>query len=57
MRHLLTWLRMRIIKLIPLASSGEEAAAVYNNYYSVEDQNKYGVLVIEVTYLPDYKLN
>jgi ASC-1-like (ASCH) protein len=48
---------MRIIKLIPLASSGEEAAAVYNNYYSVEDQNKYGVLVIEVTYLPDYKLN
>lgn len=35
-------------KVIPYARSTKEAADEYDNYYSAEDQAKYGVLAIEV---------
>ncbi len=35
-------------KVIPSASTVEEAADKYDNYYSTEDQMKYGVLAIEI---------
>lgn len=35
-------------KVIPGADSAEAAAAVYDTYYSAEDQARYGVLGIEV---------
>ena len=35
-------------KVIPHATSAQEAADEYNKYYSAEDQAKYGVLAIEV---------
>ena len=34
--------------IIPSAHSADEAAAVYDSYYSKEDQLEYGVLAIEV---------
>ncbi len=37
--------------VIPSANSAEEAAEIYDRYYSLEDQNKYGVLAIEVEYI------
>ncbi len=39
--------------VIPSANSPEEAAAIYDNYYSSEDQNEYGVLAIEVEHVAD----
>lgn len=39
--------------VIPSANRAEEAAAIYDNYYSLEDQNKYGVLAIEVEHVAD----
>lgn len=36
-------------RVIPSASSAEEAADEYSKYYSSEDQQHYGVLAIEVT--------
>lgn len=39
--------------VIPYATSAEEAADVYNTYYSADDQKKYGVLAIEITDLPE----
>lgn len=42
-------------RVIPSASSAEDAAAVYDKYYSVEDQSLFGVLAIEVVYLQDQK--
>ena len=38
-------------KVIPSARSAEDAAAEYNKYYSLEEQNLYGVLAIEVKLL------
>lgn len=35
-------------RVIPAATSAEDAAAVYNKYYSAADQAKYGVLAVEV---------
>ena len=35
-------------RVIPSASSPEEAAAEYNTYYSAEDQALYGVVAVEV---------
>lgn len=35
-------------RVIPSATSAEEAAAVYDIYYSAKDQALYGVLAIEV---------
>jgi ASC-1-like (ASCH) protein len=37
-------------QVIPSARSAEEAAAVYNQYYSKEDQERYGVLGIEISH-------
>ncbi len=34
--------------VIPYVTNAQEAADEYNNYYSSEDQAKYGVLAIEV---------
>jgi len=42
--------------VIPLATSAESAAEVYNNYYSAGDQEKYGVLAIEIVHIPDSEL-
>lgn len=39
--------------VIPSANSAEEAAEIYDRYYSLEDQNKYGVLAIEIEYITD----
>lgn len=36
-------------KVIPNARSAEEAAAVYDTYYSAADQARFGVLAIEVS--------
>ena len=38
-------------RVIPSAASSTEAADVYNRYYSVSDQERYGVLAIEVQYI------
>ena len=38
--------------IIPSAASEENAAAFYNNYYTIADQNRYGVLAIEIVYRP-----
>lgn len=35
-------------RVIPTATSAQEAADEYNKYYSIADQAKYGVLAIEV---------
>lgn len=35
-------------RVIPSAGSAQEAADVYNRYYSAADQNQFGVLAIEV---------
>lgn len=35
-------------RVIPYASSPEEAAQEYNNYYSTDEQADYGVLAIEI---------
>lgn len=35
-------------RVIPSAKNAEEAADIYNRYYTVADQAKYGVLAIEV---------
>ena len=37
--------------IIPSAVSAESAAEVYNKYYSMDDQKKYGVLAIEIVHL------
>lgn len=37
--------------VIPTAASAQEAADVYNKYYSVSDQKTYGVLAIEIKYI------
>lgn len=39
--------------VIPSASSSKEAAAIYDDYYSIEDQNKHGVLAIEIVCITD----
>lgn len=39
-------------KVIPSAQSVKEAADVYNRYYSLADQDQFGVLAIEVTRCP-----
>lgn len=39
-------------KVIPDAENAEAAANEYNRYYSAKDQAAYGVLAIEVAYLP-----
>lgn len=39
--------------VIPSANSAEEAAAIYDDYYSIADQNKYGVLAIQIEYITD----
>ena len=39
--------------VIPSANSAKEAATIYDDYYSIGDQNKYGVLAIEVEYVAD----
>lgn len=36
-------------KVIPSAHSAQEAAAVYDTYYSAADQARFGVLAIEVS--------
>jgi len=38
-------------RVIPSASSPQEAADEYNRFYSAEDQSKYGVLAIEIKFL------
>ena len=38
-------------RVIPSAISSTEAAGVYNRYYSASDQQRYGVLAIEVRYI------
>lgn len=35
-------------QVIPSATSAQEAADVYNTYYSADDQAKFGVLAVEV---------
>ncbi len=35
-------------RVIPYATSAEEAADEYNTYYSAQDQEAYGVLAIEI---------
>lgn len=35
-------------KVIPRAKTSREAADVYNEFYSAEDQEKYGTLAIEI---------
>jgi len=35
-------------RVIPSALSAEDAANEYSNYYTIEDQSRYGVLAIEV---------
>ena len=56
-RHYETFIDMVEIEnyksVIPSANRAEEAAAIYDNYYSLEDQNKYGVLAIEVEHVAD----
>lgn len=39
-------------KVIPPAKDAEEAAEEYDKYYSHEEQVKYGVLAIQIQYLP-----
>lgn len=39
-------------RVMPKASSAEEAADGYDKYYSVEEQEKYGVLAIELAVIP-----
>lgn len=39
-------------KVIPSAPTAQAAADEYNEYYSVEDQAQYGVLGIEIRYIP-----
>lgn len=36
-------------KVIPKATSAQQAADEYNKFYSAKDQEKYGVLAIEIT--------
>lgn len=43
-------------KVIPDAKSSAEAAAAYDSYYSLADQTTFGVLAIEVRYLPNASL-
>lgn len=35
-------------RVIPYASSPEEAASEFNKYYSIDEQQQYGVLAIEI---------
>ena len=42
--------------VIPSAASAESAAEVYNKYYSSDDQEKYGVLAIEIVPLTNPEL-
>ena len=35
-------------RVIPYATSAEEASEEYNSYYTTDDQQKYGVLAIEI---------
>lgn len=39
--------------VIPSAESAESAAEVYDKYYSTDDQEKYGVLAIQIAHIPD----
>lgn len=39
--------------VIPSANSAKEAATIYDDYYSIGDQNKYGVLAIEIEYITE----
>lgn len=51
-RHYETFLEMVVAegykRVIPSAASAEAAASEYDNYYPAEDQQRYGVLAIEV---------
>lgn len=38
-------------RVIPSATSANEAAAEYDRYYSIEDQQTYGVIAVEVRVL------
>ena len=42
--------------VIPSVASAESAAEVYNKYYSSDDQEKYGVLAIEIVPLTNPEL-
>lgn len=54
-RHYKTFLDMVTAEgfrnVIPTAKTAQEAAGEYGKYYSVEDQQQYGVLAVEVRYL------
>lgn len=56
-RHYETFIEMveseNYRSVIPSASSSKEAAAIYDDYYSIEDQNKHGVLAIEIVCITD----
>ena len=56
-RHYETFIEMveseNYRSVIPSASSAKEAAAIYDDYYSIEDQNKHGVLAIEIVCITD----
>lgn len=43
-------------KVIPMASTVQEAANEYDKYYPAEDQTKYGVLAIEITVIEQGKV-
>lgn len=38
-------------RVIPSAKSAQEAADLYDRYYSAEDQKRYGVLAVEIRYV------
>ncbi len=40
-------------KVIPNAKNAQAAADEYNKFYSLSDQQAYGVLAIEIVYLPN----
>lgn len=54
-RNYLTFLEMVTSegykKVIPAAKTAQEAADVYNRYYSAADQQRHGVLAVEVRYI------
>lgn len=43
--------------IIPSAENAESAAKVYNSYYLANDQEKYGVLAIEIVHLSESELS
>ena len=51
-RHYSTFIEMvtteKFKRVVPYAGSPEEAAQEYNQYYSTDEQQQYGVLAIEI---------